>query len=165
MIALITRRDTGSNDARSSPDLGIETPEIETTEEASRCELGGGLRPKRTKLAGMVCGLHQQFMLKNGQESTRRQPRVLMHRTLVQVIAGQAGTEISSMRTIGGSTEENFEVSLMVAEDGEADSDPNESNGAEPDHSSAAFHDPLLEEDTSRKTSTHRCVRATTGTE
>ena len=57
----------------------------------------------------------------------------------------RVGIEISSMRSIGGSNEENFEVALMVAED-DNQSSADGSAGMEPDPSSAAFHDPQLEQ-------------------
>ena len=141
MIALITRRDTGSNDARSSPDLGIETPEIETTEEASRCELGGGLKTEKNEPCRNELLQVQDLY---AQERARTEKKTANGSDASGPGANDrsTGIEISSMRSIGGSKEVNVDVALMMAEEDYSQSSADGSVGGGADLSSTAFHDP-----------------------
>jgi hypothetical protein len=116
VIAQITRRDTGSNDARSFPDLGVGTPATETIVEASRCELSGGLKteknePCRNELLQEqdLCAPKRARIDKgiaNGSDASDPGANDCW-----------AGIDISSMRSIGGSKEVEVDVALMMAEE------------------------------------------------
>ena len=104
VYAQITRRDTGSNDARSFPDLGVGTPAARTTVEASRCELSGGLKTEKKE----PC--RNEFLQEidmSAQERARIVKGIANGSDASDLGATDcwACIDISSMRSIGGSKE------------------------------------------------------------
>ena len=145
-IAQITRRDTGSNDARSFPDLGVGTPAAKTTVEAPRCEISGGLKTEDKEVCRNDIELAKEQV---AQEQAIIDKGIANGSDASDLGATDcwAGIDISSMRSIGGSKEVEVDVALMMAEDDDSQISADESVGGGADLPSAAFHDPQEEED------------------
>ena len=125
-------------------DLGVGTPTTETKVEAPGGEPSGGLEAEMTdKVQQDLLQKTQIAIAKaidnktNNKYPTDTKP---MHNDCWE------GIDTTSMRTLDGPVEHDLDVALMVADPSDAES-ADGSIGIGPDLPSAAFHDPLLEED------------------